>query len=126
MQGHIISTLEVIHQTIQLHRCILMILKRFLQIGTSELYGSNNFAVNEEHPVNPTSPYAVSKLAADLHLESLFNTMKFPMSIIRPSNCYSSGQYMYRIVPRAIYCGLKKLKFPGIIELFREKQNVTL
>lgn len=87
-------------------------LKRFLQIGTSELYGSNNFAVNEEHPVNPTSPYAVSKLAADLHLETLSSTMKFPMSIIRPSNCYSSGQYMYRIVPKAIYCGLKKLKFP--------------
>ena len=87
-------------------------LKRFLQIGTSELYGSNDFPVKEDLAVNPTSPYAVSKLAADLHLNTLFKVKKFPMSIIRPSNCYSSGQYMYRIVPKAIYCALKKIKFP--------------
>ena len=87
-------------------------LKKFLQIGTSELYGSNNVAVKETHSLNPTSPYAVSKLAADMHLETLFKTKKFPMNIIRPSNCYGSGQYMYRIIPKAIFCGLKNIKFP--------------
>lgn len=88
-------------------------LKRFIQIGTSELYGSaKNGPASETTPVNPTSPYAVSKLAADMHLETLWEVKKFPMNIIRPSNCYAPGQLMYRVLPRAVYCGLTRQKLP--------------
>ena len=87
-------------------------LKKFLQIGSSEIFGGNNFPVKEDQLPDPTSPYAVSKYAADLHLQTLFNAQKFPMNIIRPSNCYGSRQYMYRIIPKALYCGIKNIKFP--------------
>src|SRR5262245_51983857 len=36
-------------------------LERFIQIGTSELYGSVDFAAREDTPIQPTSPYAASK-----------------------------------------------------------------
>lgn len=87
-------------------------LKRFLQVGTSELYGSNDHPVSETAPLKPTSPYAVSKMAADLHLETMWAVQKFPMNIIRPSNAYGAGQYAYRILPKAILYGLTVQRFP--------------
>jgi len=87
-------------------------LERFLQIGTSELYGSVNEPATEETPLNPTSPYAVSKMATDLHLETLWKVQQFPMNIIRPSNAYGPGQLLYRVLPRAVLCGLTGQKLP--------------
>lgn len=81
-------------------------LERFIQIGTSELYGSCNEPRTESSPINPSSPYAVSKAAFDLYLQAIFKTLRFPMNIVRPSNAYAPGQQVYRIVPRAIICGL--------------------
>ncbi len=68
--------------------------------------------MDENYPLNPTSPYAVSKLAADMHLESMFKVKNFPMNIIRPSNGYGSGQLLYRIIPKAALMILKGEKFP--------------
>jgi dTDP-glucose 4,6-dehydratase len=87
-------------------------LKKFVQVGTSELYGPVSEPADEKYPLNPTSPYAVSKLAADMHLESMYNVKKFPMNIIRPSNGYGSGQLLYRIIPKAALMILKGQKFP--------------
>lgn len=87
-------------------------LKRFLQIGTSELYGSTKNPATETSELMPTSPYAVSKMAGDLHLMSLSKVCNFPMNIIRPSNAYGPGQHLHRILPKAVLCGLTGLKFP--------------
>jgi dTDP-glucose 4,6-dehydratase len=87
-------------------------LERFIQIGTSELYGPVDHAVPETASIKPTSPYAVSKLAGDMHLETLFEVRKFPMNIIRPSNAYGPGQLLYRVLPRAVYCALTGSKLP--------------
>jgi dTDP-glucose 4,6-dehydratase len=87
-------------------------LKRWIQIGTSELYGSVNAPARETDPILPTSPYAASKAAGDMHLISIAKTLKFPMNILRPSNAYAPGQQLYRILPRAIVCGLSKQKLP--------------
>jgi len=87
-------------------------LKKFLQIGTSELYGSVSKPATEDHPLIPTSPYAISKMSADLHLETMFKVKQFPMSIIRPSNAYGPGQQVWRIIPKAILCALTGKKLP--------------
>ena len=87
--------------------------KSFCQVGTSEMYGSTSRRpALETDPINATSPYAISKLAADLHLQSLFNVKDFPMNIVRPSNCYGTGQYPYRIIPKAILYLLDDKPFP--------------
>ena len=83
----------------------------FLQIGSSEVYGGTP-APATEADINPTSPYSVSKLAADLYLMSMASVRKFPCSIIRPSNCFGEGQYVYRILPKLILSVLNRQKFP--------------
>ena len=87
-------------------------LERFIQIGTSELYGSVAFAAKEESPIQPTSPYAASKAAFDMHLISIHKVLKFPMNIIRPSNAYCPGQLLHRVIPRAVLCGLTGKRLP--------------
>ena len=87
-------------------------LDRFVQIGTSELYGPVSEPASEHALLFPTSPYAVSKLAADMHLETMFKVRKFPMNILRPSNAYGPGQLLYRILPRAAYSVVNNLQMP--------------
>jgi len=87
-------------------------LERFIQIGTSEMYGPVNHPVDENEPVKPSSPYAASKVAFDFYLISVFRNLKFPMNIIRPSNAYCPGQLLHRVIPRAIWCGLTGNKLP--------------
>ena len=81
-------------------------LERFIQIGTSEMYGSVNHPTSELEPIKPTSPYAASKVAFDMYLESVFKFLHFPMNIIRPSNAYCPGQLLHRVIPKAVLCGL--------------------
>jgi dTDP-glucose 4,6-dehydratase len=87
-------------------------LKRWIQIGTSELYGSVDGPASETTPIRPSSPYAASKAAGDMHLISICSTLNFPMNIIRPSNAYAPGQQLHRILPRAVVCGLTDNKLP--------------
>ena len=87
-------------------------LERFIQIGTSEMYGSVNYATAENEPIKPSSPYAASKVAFDMYLESVYKFLDFPMNIIRPSNAYCPGQLLHRIIPKTVVCGLLKKKLP--------------
>ena len=87
-------------------------LERFIQIGTSELYGAVDHPAQEDDPIRPSSPYAASKAAFDLYLVSVNRFLKFPMNIIRPSNAYCPGQLLHRVIPKAVVCGLKGEKLP--------------
>jgi dTDP-glucose 4,6-dehydratase len=87
-------------------------LKRFIQIGTSELYGSVTNPSLESDPIRPSSPYAVSKAAFDLHLQIMHRVHGFPCNVIRPSNAITEGQQLHRIVPKAILCAFKGEKLP--------------
>ena len=87
-------------------------LERFIQIGTSEMYGAVDHAAAEDEPIKPTSPYAASKVAFDMYLVSAHKFLKFPMNIIRPSNAYCPGQLLHRVIPKAIWAGLTGRKLP--------------
>lgn len=87
-------------------------LERFIQIGTSEMYGSVSHATKEDEPIKPSSPYAASKVAFDMYLESVHKFLKFPMNVIRPSNAYCPGQLLHRVIPKAILFGLTGRKLP--------------
>jgi len=87
-------------------------LEKFIQIGTSEMYGSVAHATKEDEPIKPSSPYAASKVAFDMYLMSIHQFLNFPMNIIRPSNAYCPGQLLHRVIPKAIMCGLTGKKLP--------------
>ena len=87
-------------------------LERFIQIGTSELYGSVGHPAGEDDPIVPTSPYAASKAAFDMYLVSVHRHLGFPMNIIRPSNAYCPAQLLHRVIPKVVLCGLTGQKLP--------------
>ncbi len=77
--------------------------KKFIFISTDEVYGEiPDGKFNESFPVRPNSPYAASKAAADLLVQSYIRTYKFPAIIIRPSNNYGPWQYPEKLIPLAI------------------------
>lgn len=92
-------------------------LRHFIQIGTSELYGSVDFPVDESERLRPTSPYAISKAAFDQHLETMRG---FPWNVLRPSNAYCPGQQLHRIIPSAIIHALAgeplRTNGPGLVQ----------
>ena len=95
--------------------------RHWMQIGSAEVYGpAGDKPCIETSPANPTSPYAVSKLAGDLHLKTYFDSIDFPMNIIRPSNAYGPGQQLYRVIPRAAFRAVNGQSFPleggGVVE----------
>ena len=86
---------------------------RFIHISTSELYGSVTAPAREDAPIVPSSPYAASKAAFDLHLLAMHRAgLGAPMVILRPSNCYCPGQLLHRVVPRAVVAGLTGQRIP--------------
>lgn len=79
-------------------------LRKYVQISTPEIYGSCTDAVTEAQPMNPSSPYAASKAAADMFTAVLHRTYGYPVVWVRATNVYGPHQQLYRIMPRtAIY-----------------------
>lgn len=87
-------------------------LRRFIQAGTSECYGSTERPAKETDPLLPTSPYAISKAAFDQHLQVMHRIHGFPVNVLRPSNCYTPGQQLHRIIPRTICAAFTGRKLP--------------
>ena len=68
-------------------------LKTLINFSSSEAYGTYISAPMEEnHPLNPTTPYAASKAAADCLLLSYCRTFGIDASIIRPFNNFGPRQ----------------------------------
>ncbi len=90
-------------------------LKKYIHVSTPEVYGNCIGNVIETAAFNPSTPYAASRAACDLHLRTFFNQYKFPVSFTRAANVYGPGQQLYRIIPRTIiFIKLgKKLKLHG-------------
>ena len=77
-------------------------LKKYVHVGTPEVYGSTSGVITESAPFNPSTPYAASRAACDLHLRTFVNQYKFPAVWTRSANVYGPGQQLYRIIPRTI------------------------
>lgn len=90
-------------------------LKRYVHISTPEVYGSCSGFVKEDFPLNPSTPYAVSRAAADMSLRTFRSTYNFPVVSTRAANVYGPGQQLYRIIPRTILFILlgRKLQLHG-------------
>lgn len=88
-------------------------LKKFVQISTPEVYGSTGGLVSESFHYEPSTPYAVSKAAADMNLMCYHRAYDFPVVFTRAANVFGPCQQLYRIIPRTV------LKFltGGILEL---------
>lgn len=78
-------------------------IERFIHISTSEVYGTAAYEpMDEEHPLNPTSPYAAAKAGADRLVYSYIIAHDIPGVIIRPFNNYGPKQHLEKVIPRFI------------------------
>jgi len=100
--------------TIRLHEQLrrLAFLKKYVHVTTPEVYGNVAGVIREDQPFNPSTPYAVSRAAADMSLRSYFAAYGFPVVFTRAANVFGPGQQLYRIVPRTIMFAKLGRKLP--------------
>ncbi|MBI4516631.1 MAG: dTDP-glucose 4,6-dehydratase [Deltaproteobacteria bacterium] len=75
--------------------------KRFVQVSTDEVYGSlgPTGVFTEQSPLQPSSPYAASKAAADLLALSFRTTYGLPVMVTRCSNNFGPYQFPEKVIP---------------------------
>ncbi len=86
-----------------------------VHVSTDEVYGSipeHLGFVKEDAPFWPANPYASSKAAADMLLQSMMKTSKTPVRIIRSTNNFGPYQYPEKLIPLGITNLLEGKKIP--------------
>lgn len=81
---------------------------KFIYISTDEVYGDNDtfdkYDIKTENSgLNPTNPYAATKAAAEMLVNSYFHSFKIPIIIVRSNNVYGKYQYYEKVIPKFIY-----------------------
>jgi dTDP-glucose 4,6-dehydratase len=77
--------------------------ERVVQTSTSEVYGTaRQVPITEEHPLEPGSPYAATKVAADKLMDSFHRSFGLPVVILRPFNTYGPHQSARAVIPTII------------------------
>lgn len=75
----------------------------FVHVSTSEVYGTAQCErMDEDHPLQPMSPYAAAKCGADRLVYAYWQTYRTPAVIVRPFNNYGPRQHLEKVVPRFI------------------------
>jgi NAD dependent epimerase/dehydratase len=83
--------------------------ERVVHTSTSEVYGTARFVpITEDHPLEPQSPYAASKVAADKLMDAFHRSFELPVVILRPFNTYGPHQSERAIVPTIITQALER------------------
>lgn len=87
-------------------------LKRYVHVTTPEVYGSTPDWIKEGENFNPSTPYAVSRAAGDMHLRIMSKFKDFPVVFTRAANVYGPGQQLYRVIPKALLSAKLDRPFP--------------
>lgn len=95
------GTLNVLHAAMAIDG-----LEQVVVTSSSEIYGTCTGFINEDHPMNPSSPYGASKAAADRFAFAYWNTYHLPIAIIRPFNTYGP-RHTYDVIPKFIRLALE-------------------
>jgi nucleoside-diphosphate-sugar epimerase len=82
---------------------------RFLNMGTSEIYGDIEAPFREDKAVNPVSPYSASKYAAERFCKVFYQGYGQPIVLLRPFNTYGPAQTADRVIPEIIIRALRGL-----------------
>ena len=88
--------------------------KTLIHTSSSEAYGSAKYSpMDEDHPTDPTTPYAAGKAAADLMVHSFSKVLPLDISIIRPFNNYGPRQNAEGPLAGIIPATAKRIKNGG-------------
>lgn len=92
--------------------------RKVIQTSTSEVYGTACYVpIDENHPLQPQSPYSASKIGADMMAMSFYNAFDLPVVIARPFNTYGPRQSARAVIPTIITqiaAGEKEIKLGDV------------
>ena len=77
----------------------------FFHFSTDEVYGESNLNEDPKHEMSilcPTNPYAASKAAAEMYVNSYMHSYNIPCIITRGNNVYGPNQYPEKLIPKFI------------------------
>ena len=87
--------------------------KRMIQISTDEVFGSlSKETATENSKFNPSSPYAATKAAAELLINSYYVTYGSDVVITRCTNNYGPRQFLEKLIPKTIVLAYNNKKIP--------------
>ena len=88
--------------------------KTLIHTSSSEAYGTAQYSpMDENHPTDPTTPYAAGKAAADIMVHSFAKVLPLDIAIVRPFNNYGPRQNAEGPLAGIIPATAKRLKNGG-------------
>lgn len=88
--------------------------KTLVHTSSSEAYGTAQYSpMDENHPTDPTTPYAAGKAAADLMVHSFYKVLGLDISIVRPFNNYGPRQNAQGSLAAIIPATARRIKEGG-------------
>jgi UDP-glucose 4-epimerase len=81
--------------------------QRFVNVGTSEIYGGVAVPFREDGEVQPLSPYAVTKAAAERCCAIFQRRHGWPIVMVRPFNAFGPQQTPDRVIPEIVCRALR-------------------
>ena len=105
------SSDEFVHSNIDgVHHLLKLITQKqsfrmptLLHFSTDEVYGDIEEGFHTEKDLlKPSNPYSATKAAADMLILAWARTHKIPYVIVRPTNNYGIGQYVEKLIPKAV------------------------
>ncbi len=85
--------------------------ERFVQVSSSEVYGSARRApIDESHPSAPMTVYGASKLAGESYALAMHRSWGLPVTVVRPFNAFGPRGHHEgdagEVIPRFVACAL--------------------
>ena len=87
--------------------------KKMLHVSTDEVFGSlKSNSADENFKLNPSSPYASSKAAAELLINSYITTYDCDILTTRCTNNFGPMQFPEKLIPKVIILAAQNKKIP--------------
>ena len=95
------------HNLLECCRLYCKTIEKFIHVSTDEVYGESSMNLGEMHKTEnsilcPTNPYAATKAAAEMLVQSYYHSFNIPIIITRGNNVYGLNQYPEKVIPRFI------------------------
>jgi NAD dependent epimerase/dehydratase len=87
---------------------------RLVHTSTSEVYGTAlRVPIDEDHPLQPQSPYSASKIGGDMMALSFWHAFELPVCVVRPFNTYGPRQSTRAVIPTILaqlHAGVQEIR----------------